>query len=669
MSPLTVTRSQINRILLGAAVLSGTVGGLVLCKAAEERRADAEIAAAVSARRTQLGELVAGQLQALEMRGQNAGSNPRLVAAVSGNVSRETLRDLFQTESWWQPYREAFAATYLAAPGGKPVFITGRSDATLEAAPALYDLALRARQNRTVTSALLAVPGWAHVVVAVPIVMPSGPSPVLLLTQAFDGNKIGLIAERTAEAVVLSDGKQALVGAGPAAETGLIKQAIGAETDLAVSRRFGRAANVAIAVVAPGLFLLSHVATTTAVAHATAGLAIVRIAIGVLGAGLLLTILASLFRRHKAPAPALTGEPPFSATGTEASSGSRYVLLQRIGGGGMAEVHLAVSVGERGFRRPCVVKRLRPELASNVNAVAQFTDEATLASSLVHANIVPIFDFARVGTNYFLVEEYIIGRDLGRVVRRARAVGKPMTPDLVAYAAVEALKALDYAHGKRDHDGAPMGIVHRDVSPENLMVTVRGEVQLLDFGVIKYDDARGRRTDVGELKGNLSYIAPEQARGLDIDGRADLFSLGLVIYFALTGESLYGTDTGYDLLVRAASGPGQAELAKLAKLPEPFASILIKALAPRVESRFLNAAAFAEALAPYAGDGATRLGMLVAELFGDELAEEQQHLSTGTTTRTSVAAGVGTGVGSQPGALLGPSNTPIARLPAPSRSN
>ena len=122
--------------------------------------------------------------------------------------------------------------------------------------------------------------------------------------------------------------------------------------------------------------------------------------------------------------------------------------------------------------------------------MAQFTDEATLASSLVHANIVPIFDFAKVGIEYLLVEEYIVGRDLGRLVRARPPLGKPLAATVVAHIGVEALKALDYAHSKRDHDGLPLGIVHRDVSPENIMVTMRGEVQLLDFGVMKVDDRR-----------------------------------------------------------------------------------------------------------------------------------------------------------------------------------
>jgi Protein kinase domain len=643
------------RWLAATGLLLGTVAGLVLVNLAQVRRGRTAIVAAVVKREAQLSELVTAQLQALELRGQNAGANPRLVAALTGNVSRETLRDLFNTESWWQPFRDAFASTYLAAAGGNPVHITGKADVGIDAAAETAALVTRARQSRASATAIIGARGWAHVVVAVPVLIPNGASPVLLLTQPFDGGKVNLIAERTGEAVVLSDGRQALVGAGPAAETAVTKQAIGREES--GQPVIGSEAAMAIAKVAPGLFLISHVAAAPIVAQATAGLAFARIGVGLVGGGLFLVVLFSILRPRKVP---ISADPPISATATEASSGSRYVLLQRIGGGGMAEVHLAVSVGERGFRRPCVVKRLRPELAADSNAVAQFTDEATLASSLVHANIVPIFDFARVGSQYFLVEEYIVGRDFGRLVRRARAAGKPLTPDLVAYVAVEALKALDYAHGKRDHDGAPLGIVHRDVSPENLMVTVRGEVQLLDFGVIKIDESRKQRTDSGELKGNLTYIAPEQARGLQIDGRADLFSLGLVIYFALTGEPLYGTDTGYDLLVRAASGPGPAEVAKVARLPEPFASVLSRVLNPRADLRFPSAAAFAEALGSVPADASARLGALISELFGDELAVEQQNLSTG--------AGARVGTEGQ-GALVAPPGSPMPRLQAGARGN
>jgi hypothetical protein len=649
-------RRSLLRGFLALLVLSATVAAIVLLQIAERRRADDEVAQLTAARTKQLRELVASHLSTLELRAQNAGANPRLVAALSANVNRETLRDLFSTESWWQTFREAFSGTYLAPPGGGITFIAGRTPELLPADA----LVARVRSSRWVASALVPGEGRVNAVVAVPVIMPNPDNtPVLLFTQPFEGVALGQIAERTGEAVLLSDGTAPLAGAGPAAQTAVLKatSAVGAPR----SGDIPDGSAVAAAEVAPGLWLLGHVSTRLATDRATAAFLAIRIAVGVVGGVLFILLLWSARRSPRydrerdrdrdrdrdrsrdrmpeiTPAPAVTAPAaaaPIAASVTDGGSGSRYMLLQRLGGGGMAEVHLAVSVGERGFRRPCVVKRLRPELTDNPLAVAQFTDEATLASSLVHANIVPIFDFAKVGDQYFLVEEYILGRDLGRVVRRAAEMGKRLTAQMVAYVGVEALKALDYAHNKRDHDGMPLRIVHRDVSPENIMITLRGEVQLLDFGVLKSDASRSRRqgTEVGELKGNLNFMAPEQARGQEVDGRADLFALGLVLYFAITGEPLYGQDTGYDLLLKAASGPGPAELAKLSSLPSPFPSVLYRVLSGRPEARFPDAFSFAEALAPAVGDAGLSLGSLVTEIYGEELAQEQQQLSASSAGR------------------------------------
>jgi hypothetical protein len=624
------------RGLLALVVLGATVVAINMVQVAERERAASESAGLSTARAKQLRELVSGHLATLELRAQNAGTNPRLVAALGGNVSRETLGDLFSTESWWQPFRESFASTYLAAPGGQVTFIAGGNEVNLPADA----LIARVRASRWVASALVAADGRVHAVVAVPVLMPNpAHTPVLLLTQPFESQVLGQIAERTGEAVVLSDGKSALVGAGPAAQTALLRQAIGRGPGGGGGAMPDGTA-VATSEVAPGLWLLGHVNTETAVTRATALFTVLRVGVGVIGGALFLLLLWSA--RRPARAEREPASAPIPATHTEVSSGSRYVLLQRLGGGGMAEVHLAVAVGERGFRRPCVVKRLRPELTDNPRAVAQFTDEATLASSLVHANIVPIFDFAKVGDQYLLVEEYIVGRDLGKLVRKARPLGKRLGAPVVAHIGVEALKALDYAHSKRDHDGLPLKLVHRDVSPDNLMVTQRGEVQLLDFGVLKADDRR-RGTDPGQLQGNLAFMAPEQARGQEVDARADLFALGLVLYFALTGEPLYGSDTGYDLLLKAASGPGPAELAKLSSLPAPFPAVLYRALSARPEARFPDAFSFAEALSPTSPDAASNLAAFLNEMFGEELAEEQQQLGASSAGRLTSMGSSGTG--------------------------
>jgi Protein kinase domain len=643
VQPVSVLSRPLARGVAAVVVLGATVVAINLVHVAERERAAAESAALSTARAKQLRELVSGHLATLELRAQNAGTNPRLVAALGGNVSQETLRDLFSTESWWQPFRESFASTYLAAPGAQVTFIAGGREVSLPADA----LVARVRASRWVASALVAADGRVHAVVAVPVLMPNpAHTPVLLLTQPFESQVLGQIAERTGEAVVLSDGKSALVGAGPSAQTALLRQAIGRGAPGAGSLPANEGTAVATSEVAPGLWLLGHVNTETAVTRATALFTVLRVGVGVIGGALFLLLLWSARRAPRAEREQAVA--PIPATQTEVSSGSRYVLLQRLGGGGMAEVHLAVAVGERGFRRPCVVKRLRPELTDNPRAVAQFTDEATLASSLVHANIVPIFDFAKVGDQYLLVEEYIVGRDLGKLVRKSKPLGKRLGAPVVQHIGIEALKALDYAHSKRDHDGLALKLVHRDVSPENIMVTQRGEVQLLDFGVLKSDDRR-RGTDPGQLQGNLAFMAPEQARGQDVDARADLFALGLVLYFALTGEPLYGTDTGYDLLLKAASGPGPAEVAKLSALPAPFPAVLYRALAVRPEARFPDAFSFAEALSPTSPDAPASLAAFVNELFGEDLAEEQQQLGASSAGRLTSIGSSGAGQAIQPG--------------------
>jgi hypothetical protein len=507
--------------------------------------------------------------------------------------------------------REVFSEAYLAQDGGKPAHVSGDKPVALEGEA----LVRRALASRRVASALSAVDGWPQAVVAVPVLLPrAGQLPVLLLAQPLDAAALGQIAERLQEAALLSDGKRALLGAGPAALTARLKRAIGHEAEGPLYAPEPRSWAVARTELAPGLWLLSHVDGAAIVARSAGGFVVVRAAIAITGGALFLLVLFSLRRGQKGRAAGGVG------------SVGRYVLLHRLGGGGMAEVHLAVALGESGFRRPCVVKRLRPELADNPLAVAQFTDEATLASSLVHANIVPIYDFGKLGNQYFLVEEYIAGRDLGQLVREARKAKRALPPELFTYIAVETLKALDYAHNKRAHDGQPLGLVHRDVSPENIMISVRGDVRLLDFGVLK--SAARPEADAGALKGNLAFMSPEQARSADVDARADLFSLGLVLYFGLTGEPLYPPPAGYDQRGKVAAGPGPAELAKIARLPPPFPGVLQNAIAPWAADRYPSAQAFAAALGPPAEGAQATLAALVSELFGRQLREEQQHLAT-----------------------------------------
>jgi hypothetical protein len=301
----------------------------------------------------------------------------------------------------------------------------------------------------------------------------------------------------------------------------------------------------------------------------------------------------------------------------------RYLLLDQLGEGGMAQVYTAVTFGAEGFRRTFVVKRLRAELTRDPAVVAQFIDEANLGSTLVHSNVIPVFDFGKVGDEFYLAQEYILGRDLARVTARMlERQQRPLQPATVLYVASETLLALEYAHSKLGEGGRPMGIVHRDVSPSNILVSARGEVKLFDFGIVKAE-GRVTKTQHGVVKGNVSFMSPEQARGIDIDGRADLFSLGLVIYYCLTGSVLYHGDTTYELLVKAATGPGADELGRIAALPAPCAEILTKALQTDPNRRYQTAAELAAAIYPHIAGGAAASAAMMSTLFAEDFRAEE----------------------------------------------
>jgi serine/threonine-protein kinase len=305
----------------------------------------------------------------------------------------------------------------------------------------------------------------------------------------------------------------------------------------------------------------------------------------------------------------------------------------------MAELFTAISFGYGRFRRPFVIKRLRPELNSNPTAVGLFIDEANLASTLVHPNVVPVFDFGEAAGCYFLAQEYIVGRDVGRLNRRLRDRGEPgLSTEIALYLAHQVLHGLQYAHDKRDDTGAPLALVHRDISPANVIVSERGEVKILDFGIVKAQQ-RVSQTESGTVKGNVSFMSPEQARGRTVDHRSDLFSTGLVILYALTGEPTYRGETFYELLNAAATGPTPEQRARIATLPEPLPAILGRALEVDPALRFQNAAEFAAAVAPFlTGTGQRDLARRMVALFSDELRAEQIRLANAVPGPPQAAA-------------------------------
>ena len=286
----------------------------------------------------------------------------------------------------------------------------------------------------------------------------------------------------------------------------------------------------------------------------------------------------------------------------------KYQLLGLLARGGMAEVFKAKSHGVEGFEKVLVIKRILPELSSNPDFVEMFINEAKIAVTLSHANVVQVFDLGRADDTYFIAMEYVAGSDLATVLRRGRKHGNPLPLELAAYVTSEVAKGLDYAHRRRDANLQPLGIVHRDVSPQNVLLSFEGEVKLTDFGIAKARGTVEDGTAAGVLKGKYAYMSPEQARGREVDARTDLFALGTVLYECLTGRSPFLTASTYDTLQRVREGrvPPLHEVAP--DVPEELATIVAKAMKPEPSERYENAGQLYEELVQFLYGAGRRVG-------------------------------------------------------------
>ena len=218
----------------------------------------------------------------------------------------------------------------------------------------------------------------------------------------------------------------------------------------------------------------------------------------------------------------------------------KYVLHERIGAGGMAEVFRATYSPEGGFEKTVAIKKVLPAIAEVDAFVEMFRGEADLCSRLNHANIVQVFDFGRFKDTYFLAMEYVEGLTLQRLVRPFGGTGLPL--NAVTFLAIEVCSALDYLHKRRGPDGKPLNLIHRDVNPSNLLISLQGDVKLTDFGIARAaTNARPAVTQVGIVRGKPGYFAPEQLDSLDIDPRVDLFTLGITLWEALVGATMFPT--------------------------------------------------------------------------------------------------------------------------------
>ena len=307
----------------------------------------------------------------------------------------------------------------------------------------------------------------------------------------------------------------------------------------------------------------------------------------------------------------------------------RYVLGTLLGQGGAASVYMARLDGPHGFDRVVAVKLVHEHLLSDRDFIAMFLDEANLACRLQHPNIVHCYELCQDEQALYLAMEYLQGQPLSRVYQRAQEWRQPLAFGLAAWIGARAADALGYAHELRDDAGNPLGIVHRDVSPDNLFITYDGQVKLLDFGIAR---AAGRRsqTNLGQLKGKFRYMAPEYAMGLEFDGGMDLFAPGATLYEAALGIPAFGGDEQV-ALSKIVSGKLSDPREVRADFPEPLWKLLRSAMSPNRAERPRSAAAFARALDGVAGlnqaQGRALLASAMRKLFPDELGAEASDIA------------------------------------------
>ena len=266
----------------------------------------------------------------------------------------------------------------------------------------------------------------------------------------------------------------------------------------------------------------------------------------------------------------------------------QYTLLERIAVGGMAELYKARMRGVEGFQKTVAIKRILPHLTDNAEFVEMFIDEGKLAAQLTHPNIAHIYDLGKIGSDYYIAMEYVEGKDLRSTLNLARKKGTPVPMGLALLIAARLASALDYAHRKRDFDGREMGLVHRDVSPQNILLTSEGDIKLVDFGIAKAV-SKASQTQMGALKGKLQYMSPEQAWGRPVDGRSDIFSLGAVLFELLTGERLFAGDSEISVLEAVREGKIRAPREVNPAVPPEVDAIVMRALRVEPEDRYATA--------------------------------------------------------------------------------
>jgi eukaryotic-like serine/threonine-protein kinase len=309
-------------------------------------------------------------------------------------------------------------------------------------------------------------------------------------------------------------------------------------------------------------------------------------------------------------------DPALAEIGATANN---YQVLAKLATGGMAEIFLARSVGVAAVQRYVVLKRVLREHARDITFVRMFLEEARLAAQLQHANIAQVYDAGKLGDSYFFTMEYVHGETVRTTLQRAHELRRSPPINCVLATIAGAAAGLHHAHDRIGIEGRALGIVHRDVSPSNLMIGYDGSVKVVDFGVAKTTERA--ETQSGAVKGKISYLSPEQARGQRLDRRSDVFSLGIVMWEMLTVERLYKRDNDFDAMTAIIHDPPRAPSSRRHDVPAALDAIVMRALAKDPADRFQTAEEMGEAIDTIAGQlGATlapaSLSRFLRDLFG-----------------------------------------------------
>ncbi|MDO8462602.1 MAG: serine/threonine-protein kinase, partial [Deltaproteobacteria bacterium] len=280
-----------------------------------------------------------------------------------------------------------------------------------------------------------------------------------------------------------------------------------------------------------------------------------------------------------------TGEPPFG----------QYHLTEKIAQGGMAEIFKGKTVDLHGLEKTVVIKRILPHIAANPEFVTMLIDEAKIAVQLSHGNIAQIYDLGKISEDYFIVMEYVPGKSVSQIARKLRSLNQPCPIPIACTIAAEIAAGLDYMHRKKDEEGNPLGIIHRDISPQNIIVSESATIKIIDFGIAKAK-TKIVTTDSGVIKGKFAYMSPEHAEGEKLDHRSDIFSLGIILHELLVGQRLFKGKNNAETVRKVKKARVSRPSTDRPEVPPELDAIVLKALARDREKRYQRASSLHEDL-------------------------------------------------------------------------